>query len=126
MDGYILFDPWNLVLLFTMAFLLGSTVILVCVSAFLSAMRVGLIALKMEEPQKSDEEIVEEFAYQAGTDGQAGVFFESGTFAEQAATDYDGKVLDGKNSTAVGEENAALKRLEDVISRATASVALKG
>jgi hypothetical protein len=125
-DGYILFDPWNLVLLFTMAFLLGSTVILVCVSAFLSAMRVGLIALKMEEPQKSDEEIVEEFAYQAGTDGQAGVFFESGTFAEQAATDYDGKVLDGKNSTAVGEENAALKRLEDVISRATASVALKG
>lgn len=126
MDGYILFDPWNLVLLFTMAFLLGSTVILVCVSAFLSAIRVGLIALKMEEPQKSDEEIVEEFAYQAGTDGQAGVFFESGTFAEQAATDYDGKVLDGKNSTAVGEENAALKRLEDVISRATASVALKG
>lgn len=126
MDGYILFDPWNLVLLFTMAFLLGSTVILVCVSAFLSAMRAGLIALKMEEPQKSDEEIVEEFAYQAGTDGQAGVFFESGTFAEQAATDYDGKVLDGKNSTAVGEENAALKRLEDVISRATASVALKG
>ncbi len=126
MDGYILFDPWNLVLLFTMAFLLGSTVILVCVSAFLSAMRSGLIALKMEEPQKSDEEIVEEFAYQAGTDGQAGVFFESGTFAEQAATDYDGKVLDGKNSTAVGEENAALKRLEDVISRATSSVALKG
>lgn len=126
MDGYILFDPWNLVLLFTMAFLLGSTVILVCVRAFLSAMRAGLIALKMEEPQKSDEEIVEEFAYQAGTDGQAGVFFESGTFAEQAATDYDGKVLDGKNSTAVGEENAALKRLEDVISRATASVALKG
>jgi hypothetical protein len=125
-DGYILFDPWNLVLLFTMAFLLGSTVILVCVRAFLSAMRAGLIALKMEEPQKSDEEIVEEFAYQAGTDGQAGVFFESGTFAEQAATDYDGKVLDGKNSTAVGEENAALKRLEDVISRATASVALKG
>lgn len=126
MDGYILFDPWNLVLLFTMAFLLGSTVILVCVRAFLSAMRAGRIALKMEEPQKSDEEIVEEFAYQAGTDGQAGVFFESGTFAEQAATDYDGKVLDGKNSTAVGEENAALKRLEDVISRATASVALKG
>lgn len=126
MYGYILFDPWNLVLLFTMAFLLGSTVILVCVSAFLSAMRAGLIASKMEEPQKSDEEIVEEFAYQAGTDGQAGVFFESGTFAEQAATDYDGKVLDGKNSTAVGEENAALKRLEDVISRATASVALKG
>lgn len=126
MHGYILFDPWNLVLLFTMAFLLGSTVILVCVRAFLSAMRAGSIALKMEEPQKSDEEIVEEFAYQAGTDGQAGVFFESGTFAEQAATDYDGKVLDGKNSTAVGEENAALKRLEDVISRATASVALKG
>lgn len=126
MDGYILFNPWNLVLLFTMAFLLGSTVILVCVSSFLSAMRAGSIALKMEEPQKSDEEIVEEFAYQAGTDGQAGVFFESGTFAEQAATDYDGKVLDGKNSTAVGEENAALKRLEDVISRATASVTLKG
>lgn len=126
MDGYILFEPLSFLLLVIGAFLLGSAVVLVCVNSFLNAVKVGSIALKMEEPQKSDEEIVEEFAYQAGTDGQAGVFFESGTFAEQAATDYDGKVLDGKNSTAVGEENAALKRLEDVISRATASVALKG
>ena len=126
MDGYILFKPSSLFLLVVVSFLLGSTVALVCVNSFLSAMKAGSMELRKEGPQKSDEEIVEELAYQAGTDGQPGIFFESGTFAEQAATDYDGKVLDGKNSTAVGEENAALKRLEDVISRATASVALKG
>ena len=126
MDGYILFEPSSLFLLVVGSFLLGSTVVLVCVNSFLSAMKAGSMELKKEKPQKSDEEIVEELAYQAGTDGQPGIFFESGTFAEQAATDYDGKVLDSENSTAVGEENAALKRLEGVISRATASVALKG
>ena len=126
MDGYILFEPLSLFLLVVGSFLLGSTVVLVCVSSFLSAMKVGSTVLKNEEPQKSDEEIVEELAYQAGTDGQPGVFFESGTFAEQADTDYDGKVLNDGNSSAVNEESEALRRIEAVISRATASVSLKG
>lgn len=126
MDGYILFEPSRLFLLVVGSFLLGATVVLVCVNSFLSAMKAGAMVLKKEEPQKSDEEIVEELAYQAGTDGQPGIFFESGTFAEQADTDYNGKELSDGSSSAVGEEREALKRLEDVISRATASVALKG
>ena len=108
------------------SFLLGSTVVLVCVNSFLSAVKIGTILPKSEDPQKSDKEIVEELAYQAGTDGQPGVFFESGTFAEQADTDYDGKVLNDGNSSAVNEESEALRRIEAVISRATASVTLKG
>ena len=126
MDGYILFEPSSLFLLVVGSFLLGSTVVLVCVSSFLNAMKVGSVMLKNGEPQKSDEEIVEELAYQAGTDGQPGIFFESGTFAEQAATDYNGKELNDCSSSVVGEEREALKRIEDVISRATASVSLKG
>ena len=126
MDGYILFGPSSLFLLVAGSFLLGSTVVLLCVNSFLNAMKVGSMVLKNEEPQKSDEEIVEELAYQAGTEGQPGIFFESGTFAEQAATDYNGKELNNGSSSAVGEEREALKRLEGVISRATASVTLKG
>ena len=126
MDGYILFEPSSLFLLVVGSFLLGSTVVLVCVNSFLSAMKAGAMELRKEEPQKSDEEIVEELAYQAGTDGQPGIFFESGTFAEQAATDYNGKELDNGSSPVVGEEREALKRIEDVISRATASVSLRG
>ena len=126
MDGYILFEPLSLFLLVVGSFLLGSTVVLVCVNSFLSAVKIGTILPKSEDPQKSDKEIVEELAYQAGTDGQPGVFFESGTFAEQADTDYDGKVLNDGNSSAVNEESEALRRIEAVISRATASVTLKG
>ena len=126
MDGYILFEPSSLFLLVVGSFLLGSTVVLVCVNSFLSAMKAVLMELRKEKPQKSDEEIVEELAYQAGTDGQPGIFFESGTFAEQAATDYNGKELNNGSSSAVGEEREALRRIEDVISRATASVSLKG
>ena len=126
MDGYILFEPSSLFLLVVGSFLLGSTVVLVCVNSFLSAVKIGTILPKSEDPQKSDEEIVEELAYQAGTDGQPGIFFESGTFAEQAATDYNGKELNDGSSSAVGEEREALRRIEDVISRATASVSLKG
>lgn len=126
MDGYILFEPSRLFLLVVGSFLLGATVVLVCVNSFLSAMKAGAMVLKKEEPQKSDEEIVEELAYQAGTDGQPGIFFESGTFAEQADTDYNGKELNDGSSSAVGEEREALRRIEDVISRATASVSLRG
>ena len=126
MDGYILFEPLSFLLLVIGAFLLGSTVVLVCVNSFLNAVKVGTILPKSEDQQKSDKEIVEELAYQAGTDGQPGVFFESGTFAEQADTDYDGKVLNDGNSSAVNEESEALRRIEAVISRATASVTLKG
>lgn len=126
MDGYILFEPSRLFLLVVGSFLLGATVVLVCVNSFLSAMKAGAMVLKKEEPQKSDEEIVEELAYQAGTDGQPGIFFESGTFAEQADTDYNGKELSDGSSSAVGEEREALRRIEDVISRATASVSLRG
>ena len=126
MDGYILFEPSRLFLLVVGSFLLGATVVLVCVNSFLSAMEAGAMVLKKEEPQKSDEEIVEELAYQAGTDGQPGIFFESGTFAEQADTDYNGKELNDGSSSAVGEEREALRRIEDVISRATASVSLMG
>lgn len=126
MDGYILFEPSSLFLLVVGSFLLGSTVVLLCVNSFLSAMKSGTMALKKECQRKSDEEIVEELAYQAGTDGQPGIFFESGTFAEQAATDYNGKELNDGSSSAVGEEREALKRIEDVISRATASVSLRG
>lgn len=126
MDGYILFEPSRLFLLVVGSFLLGATVVLVCVNSFLSAMKAGAMVLKKEESQKSDEEIVEELAYQAGTDGQPGIFFESGTFAEQADTDYNGKELNDGSSSAVGEEREALRRIEDVISRATASVSLRG
>lgn len=126
MDGYILFEPSRLFLLVVGSFLLGATVVLVCVNSFLSAMKAGAMVLKKEESQKSDEEIVEELAYQAGTDGQPGIFFESGTFAEQADTDYNGKELSDGSSSAVGEEREALRRIEDVISRATASVSLRG
>ena len=126
MDGYILFEPSSLFLLVVGSFLLGSTVVLVCVNSFLSAMKAGSMELRKEGPQKSDEEIVEELAYQAGTDGQPGIFFESGTFAEQADTDYGGKVLNDGNSSVVNEESEALRRIEAVISRATASVTLKG
>ena len=126
MDGYILFEPLSLFLLVVGSFLLGSTVVLVCVNSFLSAMKAGSMELRKEKPQKSDEEIVEELAYQAGTEGQPGIFFESGTFAEQAATDYNGKELNDGSSSTVGEEREALRRIEDVISRATASVSLKG
>lgn len=126
MDGYILFEPSRLFLLVVGSFLLGATVVLVCVNSFLSAMNAGAMVLKKEEQRKSDEEIVEELAYQAGTDGQPGIFFESGTFAEQADTDYNGKELNDGSSSAVGEEREALRRIEDVISRATASVSLRG
>lgn len=126
MDGYILFEPSRLFLLVVGSFLLGATVVLVCVNSFLSAMKAGAMVLKKEESQKSDEKIVEELAYQAGTDGQPGIFFESGTFAEQADTDYNGKELNDGSSSAVGEEREALRRIEDVISRATASVSLRG
>lgn len=126
MDGYILFEPSRLFLLVVGSFLLGAAVVLVCVNSFLSAMKAGAMVLKKEESQKSDEEIVEELAYQAGTDGQPGIFFESGTFAEQADTDYNGKELNDGSSSAVGEEREALRRIEDVISRATASVSLRG
>ena len=126
MDGYILFGPSSLFLLVAGSFLLGSTVVLLCVNSFLNAMKVGSMVLKNEEPQKSDKEIVEELAYQAGTEGQPGIFFESGTFAEQAATDCNGKELNDGSSSAVGEEREALKRIDDVISRATASVSLRG
>ena len=126
MDGYILFEPLSFLLFVIGAFLLGSTVVLVCVNSFLNAVKVGTILPKSEDPQKSDKEIVEELAYQAGTDGQPGVFFESGTFAEQAATDCNGEELNDGSSSAVGEEREALKRIDDVISRATASVSLRG
>ena len=126
MDGYILFESSRLFLLVVGSFLLGATVVLVCVNSFLSAIKTGSMELRTKEPQNSDEEIVEELAYQAGTDGQPGIFFESGTFAEQADTDYNWKELNDGSSSAVGEEREALRRIEDVISRATASVSLRG
>ena len=125
MEGYILFSPEYLFLIVFGSFILGATVIAFCVNSFLGIIKIEPFMACGTENNKSDEQIVEEFAYQAGTDGQPGVFFESGTSAEQARTDYNGSVTDSGSSGSIGDEAEALRRLEKTIQRATAKITSK-